>query len=142
MKSAIAYILIIVLGQFAFTIGTLIGSGLFGMIFYYLPLRIKMPIAGFCAGALASLAVAGFGYVTFWLFGIQFGVYPFLACIVSMLIPLRNDYRLHAARKQNAKEPYSSEFVVSETKALIAFSATSLIGAVAGIAFVAWYTLG
>ena len=104
MKTVIAYILVIVLGQFAFTIGTMVGSGLFGILLYYLPLRIKIPLGLFLAGVLGSFTVIMYGYLIFWLFGLPFTFYPLLASILSMTLPLYNDYKMHSHRSQGIKE--------------------------------------
>lgn len=64
-KTLLAYIIVVALGQFAFTFGMLLGSGLFGAVCYYLPLKIKSVIAGVLAGILATTAVMGFAYGIF-----------------------------------------------------------------------------
>lgn len=134
MKTVIAYILVIVLGQFAFTIGTMVGSGLFGILLYYLPLRIKIPLGLFLAGIFGSVTVILYGCLIFWLFGLPFNFYPLLASILSMTLPLYNDYKMHSHRSQSIKEIDLHPIIAEEAKALASGSFTSLIGSMVGIA--------
>jgi hypothetical protein len=135
MKTVIAYILVIVLGQFAFTIGTMVGSGLFGILLYYLPLRIKIPLGLFLAGVLGSFTVIMYGYLIFWLFGLPFTFYPLLASILSMTLPLYNDYKMHSHRSQGIKEIDNLHPIIAEeAKALATGSFASIIGSFVGIA--------
>ena len=133
MKTVIAYILVIVLGQFAFTIGTMVGSGLFGMLLYYLPLRIKIPLGLFLAGVLGSITVIIYGYFIFWLFGIPFTLLPLLASVLSMILPLYNDLKMHLSRSQSIKEIDLHPLIADEAKALASGSFASIIGSVIGI---------
>jgi|SRR6185503_1644093 len=134
MKTVIAYILVIFLGQFAFTIGTMVGSGLFGMLLYYLPLRIKIPPGLFLAGILASITVIMYGYLVFWLFGLPFTFYPLLASILSMTLPLYNDYKMHSQRSQSIKGIDLHPLIAEEAKALTSGSFASIIGSIVGVA--------
>lgn len=119
-KTLLAYIIVVALGQFAFTFGMLFGSGLFGAVCNYLPLKIKSVIAGMLAGILATTAVMGFAYGIFVLLTGNFGLYPFLAAIVSMLIPLNNDLQTYRNRKQSMTESdWQVGFIENEAKGML-----------------------
>ena len=123
----IAYILVIALGQFAFTIGTMVCAGLFSMLFYYVPVRIKMPLAMFVAGVMGPVTVFGYGFLIFWLFGFPFTLYPLLATVISMAIPIYNDYKIHRSRMKSAKELYSGPYIPDEARALASGSVADMI---------------
>lgn len=138
-KTLLAFVIVVALGQFAFTFGMLLGSGLFGAVCYF-PLKIKPVIAGVLAGILATTAVMGFAYGIFILLTGNFGLYPYLAAIVSMLIPLNNDLQTYRNRKQSMTESdWHVGFVENEAKGMLLYDAASVIGPFIGIGVSAWF---
>jgi hypothetical protein len=139
-KTILAYVLVIALGQFAFTIGTLLGSGLFGALLYYLPVKIKLPIAGTLAGVLARITVMAFAYGVFWLLTGHFGGYSFIAATVSMIIPLNTDFATYQGRKRSVKETdWGTGSVGDEARAMVAGEVGGLVGVFIGIGLCALY---
>jgi hypothetical protein len=114
MYTAVAYIIVIVLGQFAFTGGMLTGILLTMPINLFLDwifednLRIstiRAGIIGFVVGLFASIGVVLFGWLVFrYLVGpVSFGLFPFLACVASMILPIFNDWTKHRGMQNLTK---------------------------------------
>lgn len=87
------------------------------------------------SGVLGSFTVIMYGYLIFWLFGLPFTFYPLLASILSMTLPLYNDYKMHSHRSQGIKEIDNLHPIIAEeAKALATGSFASIIGSFVGIA--------
>lgn len=106
MLIVLAYVIVIVLGQFAFTLGTFIG-GLLTLPFnlaldavFSDNLRatsIRSAVVHFIVGICGSSACVAFSWLMFYLLvgANSFGFFPFLAAIGSMVFPIYNDFSKH-----------------------------------------------
>ena len=95
MIDLLAYIIVLVLGQFCITGGVLIG-GMLSLLLFWLPDRVRVPFCALAGGLAGPLLAVAMAYLVFnWLVGPEsFGVFPFLCALVSVSIPIYNDYRL------------------------------------------------
>ena len=106
MTTAIAYVLVVLLGHWCLTVGVHLAGFPVALLLVWAPMWLRTTVAGFVGGfAGVALAVA-FGYGVFRLLvgPDSFTVGAFLASTVPLLIPIRNDFlqwqRVSVARQQ------------------------------------------
>lgn len=128
----VAYILVIVISQFALTAGTVLTGLILGVVLMPIPERTRMPIVGLIGGvAGAVLAVLVARLLFGWLAGPDsFGWGPYLAAVVPLVIPIWNDFDKY--KKLREVEASASarvaEFAAPGTAAMGAAPLGSIVG--------------
>src|SRR3989449_10417632 len=97
MRTILAYVLVAPLVQFCLTIGVGLAGLAVALLPAWTPISLRTKIAGACGGIVGvALAVTyGYGVFRFVVGPGSFTLGPFLASIVPLLLPIRNDF-LHA----------------------------------------------
>jgi len=97
----LAYILVLVLSQFAMTAGVA-ATMILAFLLLWLPDRVRMPILGLAGGAAGVLLAVLLARLVFsWLVGpSSFGWGPFLAATVPLSIPVWNDRQKYRELRQ------------------------------------------
>ena len=91
IRYVLAYGLIILLGRFCFTLGTLLVSFPVSGCFAWAPQRLRGVVAGTLSGLGGVAAAVAFAYFTFRLIlgSNTFGLFPLLAVTVPLIVPTR-----------------------------------------------------
>ncbi len=94
MKTIIAYAIVIILGQFCITIGA-VGGFLLSFIFFWVPDRFRVPVVSLLGGISGTMLGIWLARLIFnkWVIDDSFGVVPFIAVVLSFLVPIYNDYK-------------------------------------------------
>jgi len=139
MRIVLAYIIVIPLVQFAFSIGCLPVT-LFGLALCWLPERVRFILVGLLAGVACSLAAIGFGYVVFhYVAGpYSFGGFALASAVVPLYFPMRRD--LATYREDRESEQDSSELVRQAIGPATPYSLCLVIGEIAGIIVGTYWT--
>ncbi len=105
MKTLLAYVVVIPLVQFAYTIGTYVGIPL-GLWTFVLPVKCGNQARSFVAGFSGIFLAVAYGFIVFRLFlGSQsYSTFPLLATVLPLLIPLQNDYRRYRQMDRTMNE--------------------------------------
>jgi hypothetical protein len=137
----LAYIIVLVFGQFAFSISLMILMFVCGMIFYILPENIRVPLGMTVGGAAAGFTTIVFGYFVFKLS--KFGVGPYVACLLSMTPPMITDYRKYqeAVLQRNTLDPLSPLPLTDLVSSMVNGARGQLIGTLLGVIVGGWWFL-
>ena len=91
IRYVLAYGLIILLGRFCFTLGTLLVGFPVSGCFAWAPQRLRGVVAGTLSGLGGVAAAVAFAYFTFRLIlgSNTFGLFPLVAVTVPLIVPIR-----------------------------------------------------
>lgn len=147
MRMIIAYLLVISLVQFCLTVGSLVGGFFVALLLPWTSASLRTIIANVCGSIAGVVCAVAFGYGIF-----RFVVGPdsftlgvFLASILPLFIPIRNDF-LHAKRSQTAFDqivlPPMTELGNDMARGMRGGPWSAAIGEVVGLVLAAaWYIL-
>src|SRR3989442_14060141 len=119
MRTILAYVLVVPLVQFCLTIGVGLVGLVVALLFAWTPISLRTKIAGVCGGVAGVALALVYGYSVFRLTvgpG-SFTLGPFLASIVPLLLPIRNDF-LHARQVAAARGELLGTFANSGAHAV------------------------
>lgn len=104
--TVLPYLIVILLGQFALTLGMCLLGVPISLLLFWVPDKLGVPLRTFLAGCAGGIVAIGFGFFVFeWLVGTgSFGLFPFLATAAPLSIPLMNDYRVYQELKRIASD--------------------------------------
>lgn len=95
MLTILAYLIVVILSQFAFTISGLVATPLLGLIFSFLKNKC---LPSFLTGISMTIGAFYFGYLIFHWFGIEYSYWQFAVSFIGILAPLYNDYKMYSGR--------------------------------------------
>ncbi|MEN3369852.1 MAG: hypothetical protein V7609_1995 [Verrucomicrobiota bacterium] len=89
----LAYCIVIALAQFCLTLSTYLVGFPVALLLAWAPVRLRTFVSGIVSGVAGVTAAVAFAYFTFFiLVGPEsYGVLPFLASTVPLVIPILND---------------------------------------------------
>jgi len=129
----VAYILVIVISQFALTAGIILTGLILSIVLMPIPERTRMPVLGLIGGVTGAVFAVLVAQLLFgWLVGPDsFGWGPYLAAVVPLAIPIWNDFeKYRRLRDVEADAPSSvAAFAAPSTAAI----GTAPVGAIVGI---------
>ncbi len=133
MKTILAYVLVIPLVQFALTLGELFG-GAIGVLSSWMPDKSGTQVRGFIAGCVGAIASISYGFVVFRLLvgAGSFGIFPFLATVLPLSIPILNDFGIYR-RFQEKKSSETDAFIKTEESIITAGALMRVISELVGI---------
>jgi len=110
MKVIFAYLIVVLLSQFPYSISVMIFSPLFGFIFIWVPKKIRILLSGFFSGFISPISSVLFSYLIFNLiFGItNHSTGRIFASLIPLLIPIKNDFKKYNELKDFSSSPYES----------------------------------
>lgn len=110
MKVIFAYLIVVLLSQFPYSISVMIFSPLFGFIFIWVPKKIRILLSGFFSGFISPISSVLFSYLIFNLiFGItNHSTGRIFASLIPLLIPIKNDFKKYNELKDFCSSPYES----------------------------------
>ena len=132
MRTVLAYVIVVALGQYCFGLGMLVAAWVCGVLFPSSSDRIRVPAGALVAATAGSAATVAFASAVFRSVAgaPAFGPLPFLAAVLSLLIPIRVIWEQYGELKRTEGGAASeSTPVTPET----AGAKASLIGALLGI---------
>ena len=96
MTTVLAYLIVILLVQFALTIGVVVGGTLLAFLLIWTSERVRVSISSFVAGVAGVVTAVLFGYLAFRILvgSGTFGLIPFLASTMPLIIPILNDHKI------------------------------------------------
>lgn len=134
MLTILAYILTLVLSQFAYSIASLIIAGILSFAFIFLPSKIRVPFVSIISHIATVLVTIGFGYLIFWLLKSNFGLLPGLVTILSALIPISGNFKERIKiRNAHRAAKYTVDLVIKEAEILDSSYTGIVIGDILGI---------
>ena|SRR2546427_929894 len=141
MRTILAYVLVVPLVQFCLTIGVGLVGLVVALLLAWTPISLRTKIAGVCGGVAGGALAVAYGYGVFRLAvgpG-SFTLGPFLASIVPLLLPIRNDF-LHARQVTAARDQLLSTFAKTGAHAVKGMAAetetahrSGVVGEVVGL---------
>jgi len=105
MWTVIAYIIVIVGGFLAFTLGGVLSSPFLFVLYFLLGQKMSEKSFAFMgtiiSGTFCSITNIAFAWLVFRVFvgATSFGIFPFLACLLPMLITIAKDFNRYMAMK-------------------------------------------
>ena len=110
MKVIFAYLIVVLLSQFPYSISVMIFSPLFGFIFIWVQKKIRILLSGFFSGFISPISSVLFSYLIFNLiFGItNHSTGRIFASLIPLLIPIKNDFKKYNELKDFSSSPYES----------------------------------
>lgn len=133
MRKTLAYIIVIVLGQFCFSTGVLLAGLACNFLLATLRDKVRGMISTFIGGLVGSLLVIGFAYLIFRIIVGEhsFGLFPFLAAILTLTIPVLNDLKKYTQLKKLQTE--MSSVVADITGPSISSLGSMVLGEIIGV---------
>jgi hypothetical protein len=126
-------VIVIVLGQFCLTTGVLLAGMACSFLLARLPEKVRGLISTFIGGLVGSLLVISFAYLIFRIIVGEhsFGLFPFLAAILSLTVPVLNDLKKYRQLKKLQTE--MSSVVADITGPSISGFGAMVLGELSGI---------
>jgi hypothetical protein len=139
MRTVLAYIIVVPLVQFAFSIGSL-PSIPFRLGICWAPKTIRCVIGGLLTGISCALAAVVFGWLVFrYVAGpSSFGTFALAATIIPLYIPIRNDWANY--RELREWEENVTDAAREVTSPVGLDSLFLIVGAIVGLALGAYWT--
>ena len=135
MKTVLAYVLVIPLVQFAFTLGVLFGS-FGGILLSWLPEKYGVQVRSFVSGCVGGITSVSYGFVVFRLLVGEgsFSTGPFLATVLPLSMPILNDYcRYQKVKRHAIDEPGNQTYAGQLISRMINGTLKVVLGELAGI---------